>query len=145
MAAVVRCGRVDVAKGSWRWRLMRQARNQLMGQQKCEFREFGAPCYATGLVRAMPVRQPGEVTTMLQLRPNCECCGKTLGPASEEARICSFECTFCTGCAETILKGRCPNCEGELVVRPRRPVEELLRYLASTERVLRANDCTPAV
>jgi hypothetical protein len=54
---------------------------------------------------------------MLQLRPNCECCGKTLAPDSVDARICSFECTFCASCAETPLKGRCPNCGGELVAR----------------------------
>lgn len=47
---------------------------------------------------------------MLQLRPNCECCNKDLPPESTEARICSFECTFCATCVETVLKGVCPNC-----------------------------------
>ena len=41
---------------------------------------------------------------MLQLRPNCECCNKDLPPESSEARICSFECTFCVSCAESVTK-----------------------------------------
>ena len=58
---------------------------------------------------------------MLELRPSCECCDKDLPAASTEARICSFECTFCASCAEDVLGGCCPNCGGELVARPRRP------------------------
>ena len=49
---------------------------------------------------------------MLQLRPNCECCDVDLPPDSTEARICSFECTFCASCAGTILQAKCPNCGG---------------------------------
>jgi len=82
---------------------------------------------------------------MLQLRPNCECCGKTLAPDSAEARICSFECTFCASCAENTLKGKCPNCGGELVARPRRPMEKMAEYPASAERVVRPNGCTSTV
>lgn len=81
---------------------------------------------------------------MLQLRPNCECCDRDLPPGSPDARICSFECTFCRDCAQTILKGTCPNCGGELVARPRRPVMKLIEYPASTERVLQAAPCTDA-
>jgi hypothetical protein len=33
----------------------------------------------------------------LQLRPNCEYCNKDLPPHATEARICSYECTFCGG------------------------------------------------
>jgi hypothetical protein len=80
---------------------------------------------------------------MLQLRPNCECCDKDLPPGSTEARICSFECTFCSTCAETVLQGHCPNCGGELVARPRRPPNKLEKSPASTERVLKAHGCTP--
>lgn len=40
---------------------------------------------------------------MLQLRPNCECCNKDLPPESTEARICSFECTFCISCVDTVM------------------------------------------
>jgi len=67
---------------------------------------------------------------MLELRPNCECCNKDLPPSSAEVMICSFECTFCRTCADSILQGRCPNCGGELVQRPTRPSNLLLRYLS---------------
>lgn len=80
---------------------------------------------------------------MLQLRPNCECCNKDLSPDSLEARICSFECTFCASCADTHLKGICPNCGGELVARPRRPAAKLDKYPASTERVFKPQGCKP--
>lgn len=78
---------------------------------------------------------------MLQLRPNCECCGRDLPPDSTEALICSFECTFCRTCAEHLLLERCPNCAGELVARPRRPAEKLERFPGSTERVVKAEGC----
>ncbi len=76
---------------------------------------------------------------MLQLRPNCECCDRDLPPASPDAMICSYECTFCRSCAERALGGRCPNCGGELVRRPVRPADRLARHPASTERVLKAH------
>jgi hypothetical protein len=79
---------------------------------------------------------------MLQLRPNCECCGGILAPDSPEAMICSFECTFCAACAQTPLKGLCPNCGGELVPRPRRPAAKLAKYPASTERIVRTDGCS---
>ena len=78
---------------------------------------------------------------MLQLRPNCECCNKDLPPESTEARICSFECTYCASCAESVLDGTCPNCGGELVARPRRPASKLDRFPASTERILKPEGC----
>ena len=81
---------------------------------------------------------------MLQLRPNCECCDKDLPPESTEARICSFECTFCVSCATTVLKGKCPNCGGEMVARPRRPADKLAKYPASTQRVLKPQGCAGA-
>ncbi len=74
---------------------------------------------------------------MLELRPNCECCDKDLPPDSAEAMICSFECTFCLTCVETVLGGKCPNCGGNLVARPIRPAAKLEAYPASTARVLR--------
>ena len=77
---------------------------------------------------------------MLELRPNCECCDRDL-PPDADARICSFECTFCAACAETVLKGRCPNCGGEFAPRPVRPAEKLATYPASSKRVLRAEKC----
>lgn len=74
---------------------------------------------------------------MLELRPNCERCDRDLPPASREAFICTFECTFCRPCAEDALAGRCPNCGGELVRRPVRPLDKLARFPASTERVMK--------
>lgn len=61
---------------------------------------------------------------MLELRPICENCAKDLPPDSQEARICSYECTFCTSCAEGLLGGVCPNCGGGFVQRPIRPKKE---------------------
>jgi uncharacterized protein len=81
---------------------------------------------------------------MLELRPNCECCDRDLAPDSAEARICSFECTFCVVCAEGVLKGVCPNCAGNLVIRPVRPEAKLARYPASSQRVTRAAPCVEA-
>jgi hypothetical protein len=78
---------------------------------------------------------------MLELRPNCECCDKDLPPESTNARICSFECTFCVSCADTVLARTCPNCGGELVARPRRPAEKLAENPPSTERVLKPGGC----
>ena len=74
---------------------------------------------------------------MLALRPNCECCDRDLPADSPDARICSFECTFCAACVETRLGGRCPNCGGGFVARPVRPADRLAAYPASTERVLK--------
>ncbi|HEX5803987.1 MAG TPA: DUF1272 domain-containing protein [Azospira sp.] len=79
---------------------------------------------------------------MLELRPNCECCDKDLPPASTEARICSFECTFCADCADGALDGKCPNCGGELLPRPRRPAAKLTTYPPSSVRVHNPAGCT---
>ncbi|WP_442782017.1 DUF1272 domain-containing protein [Collimonas fungivorans] len=62
---------------------------------------------------------------MLELRPSCEHCNKALPPASMEARICSYECTFCVACADGILENVCPNCGGGFVPRPVRPARNL--------------------
>jgi hypothetical protein len=77
---------------------------------------------------------------MLQLRPNCECCNRDLRPEGD-ARICSFECTFCVSCTDTVLAGICPNCGGELVARPRRPAAKLAKFPASTVRVFKPEGC----
>jgi hypothetical protein len=78
---------------------------------------------------------------MLELRPNCECCDRNLAPDAPNALICTFECTFCAGCAGDLLKGVCPNCGGDLVRRPIRPAAKLARFPASTRRVLKAEGC----
>lgn len=59
---------------------------------------------------------------MLELRPTCEHCNKTLPPAALDARICSYECTFCADCVDGLLQNVCPNCGGGFVPRPVRPV-----------------------
>jgi hypothetical protein len=60
---------------------------------------------------------------MLELRPTCEHCNVALPPDSLDARICSFECTFCTVCVEKVLGNVCSNCGGGFVPRPIRPVK----------------------
>ena len=72
---------------------------------------------------------------MLELRPNCECCDRDLPFDSADARICSFECTFCVACCDGALKGVCPKCHGGLVARPIRPARLIEKYPASTKRV----------
>jgi len=75
---------------------------------------------------------------MLELRPRCEHCNRPLPPDAAEARICSFECTFCADCVDGVLLGTCPNCGGGFVPRPIRPARDLKngnflgRYPAST-------------
>ena len=81
---------------------------------------------------------------MLQMRPNCECCDVDLPQGSGEARICSFECTFCSACADQRLGGLCPNCGGSLIARPTRAAALLGRYPASTERVLKPHQACAA-
>jgi len=73
---------------------------------------------------------------VLEMRPNCEWCDRDLPNGSPEARICTFECTFCAGCVETALGGRCPNCGGDLVLRPTRPESALADFPVSTQRHL---------
>jgi hypothetical protein len=62
-----------------------------------------------------------DVIDALALRPTCEHCAKALPPDSPEARICSFECTFCADCVERVIGNVCPNCGGGFVPRPVRP------------------------
>jgi hypothetical protein len=81
---------------------------------------------------------------MLEMRPNCECCDKDLDPSGTEARICSFECTYCTSCAEGTLKGKCPNCGGPLLARPPRAKDKLAMFPASTKRVVKPQGCPTA-
>ena len=78
---------------------------------------------------------------MLELRPNCECCDRDLPFDSPEARICTFECTFCAGCVDGVLKGVCPNCGGGFAPRPIRPARLMEKYPASTKRVVNPQGC----
>ena len=56
----------------------------------------------------------------LEMRAACERCEKPLLAESADAYICSYECTWCGSCADA-MSHICPNCEGELLRRPRRP------------------------
>jgi uncharacterized protein len=82
----------------------------------------------------------------LEIRPNCEYCDKDLPAGSTEARICSYECTFCAACVETKLRGVCPNCGGGFAPRPIRPAKEwrpgvsLTKRPASSKRVHLSHD-----
>ncbi len=77
---------------------------------------------------------------MLELRPNCEISDCDLLPDAQNARICTYECTFCASCVDTVLHNVYPNCAGGLVPRPvrprtaRRPGVSLGHQPASTER-----------
>jgi hypothetical protein len=77
---------------------------------------------------------------MLELRPNCEWCDRDLPPASDAARICSYECTFCADCVRVHLRNVCPNCGGGFAPRPvrpraaRRPGVGLEHHAAGTQR-----------
>jgi len=81
---------------------------------------------------------------MLELRPSCECCDKALPPQAADAMICSFECTFCRCCADTRLRGICPNCGGNFAPRPIRPQALLVKNPASTARVFNPQGCGAA-
>jgi hypothetical protein len=83
----------------------------------------------------------GIVAMALQLRPNCEYCDKDLPPNAMDARICSYECTFCAECVETKLHNVCPNCGGGFAPRPIRPAKEwrpgvcVAKHVPSDKRV----------
>ncbi len=58
---------------------------------------------------------------MLELRPTCEHCNKALPPSATDARICTYECTFCANCVDAVIGNVCPNCGGGFEKRPVRP------------------------
>ena len=72
---------------------------------------------------------------MLEVRPTCENCNKSLPNDSSEAMICTFECTFCKDCVENVLQHVCPNCGGEFEKRPIRPENLLEKYPVSIKTV----------
>jgi uncharacterized protein len=74
---------------------------------------------------------------MLELRPVCENCGKDLPGNSTDAMICTFECTFCKDCVDTMLHNVCPNCGGGFEKRPVRPKEKLLNFPAKEEKYIK--------
>ncbi len=63
---------------------------------------------------------------MLIMKPNCEHCGKMLSIESDEAMICSYECTYCSNCAKKLFSSICPNCGGNFEKRPKRIKSEMI-------------------
>lgn len=74
---------------------------------------------------------------MLEIRENCENCDKHLPNDSNEAMICTYECTFCTECVENALENVCPNCGGGFEKRPTRPNKQLDKYPVRTDKVFK--------
>ncbi|NMM50668.1 DUF1272 domain-containing protein [Marinigracilibium pacificum] len=74
---------------------------------------------------------------MLEIRLNCENCDKTLPNESDEAMICTYECTFCKDCVDNVLKNVCPNCGGGFEKRPTRPKAQLIKHPPKTDKVLK--------
>lgn len=74
---------------------------------------------------------------MLEIRPNCECCNADLAP-DDAAYICTFECTWCPACVGRFPNGACPNCGGDLQLRPTRPEEHLLAHPGAAVRTVSA-------
>lgn len=74
---------------------------------------------------------------MLEIRQCCENCGKSLPNESNEAMICTFECTFCMQCVENILENVCPNCGGGFEKRPTRPHSQLDNYPMRNDKVFK--------
>jgi len=72
---------------------------------------------------------------MLEIRPSCEHCNTPLPYDSEEAMICTFECTYCRNCVSTVLQDVCPNCGGNFTKRPIRPAHLLAKYPVSEKVV----------
>jgi DNA-binding winged helix-turn-helix (wHTH) protein len=85
----------------------------VLGEQSGD-NEYVVTVSGKGYRLAMPV----EKKLGLAMKGSCERCGRVLKP-SDDAYICSYECTFCFECG-TSLGRVCPNCGGEQVARPRR-------------------------
>ena len=77
---------------------------------------------------------------MLEIRQNCENCDKNLPNDSNEAMICTYECTFCVDCVENILENVCPNCGGGFEKRPTRPRMQLDKFPVRTDKVFKPID-----
>ena len=75
---------------------------------------------------------------MLAVRPNCEMCDCDLPPEAMNARICTYECTFCADCVDSVLENVCPNCGGELMDRPTRAKKLHANNPPSTKRMFKA-------
>lgn len=81
---------------------------------------------------------------MLEIRPNCEHCGRDLPNTSIEAMICSFECTYCRECAIEVFENVCPSCSGNFVPRPIRPSKMMEKFPASNIKVFKPKNLEKA-
>lgn len=61
------------------------------------------------------------------MKSSCEKCESLLNLDSQ-AYICSYECTYCESCCDK-LNNTCPNCGGELCVRPKRGTRQELIHI----------------
>ncbi len=77
---------------------------------------------------------------MLEIRTTCENCQRVLPNNSDEAMICSYECTFCRSCVDNILFNVCPNCGGGFEKRPTRPHEQLAKFPVREDKVYQPVD-----
>lgn len=69
---------------------------------------------------------------MLKMKAHCEKCRAPTG-LTDLSYICSYECTFCEDCSKS-MGCICPNCKGNLVIRPTRtknPVQALASQIAN--------------
>jgi hypothetical protein len=73
---------------------------------------------------------------MLEIRTNCEQCGKNLPNTSEDAMICTFECTYCKACALESFENVCPSCGGNFEKRPIRTKAMLKKYGVSDKQLI---------
>ena len=116
---------IGTLRTSWRWH--------------CEDRGSILRCGRCGVHRTNRTRPAGWLATAGGFRalyrmcedhsccnfgPTASTCDKDLPPNATDARICSFECTFCAHCVETVLFNVCPNCGGGFEPRPIRPATE---------------------
>lgn len=76
----------------------------------------------------------------MEIRLNCENCDKPLPNSSDEAMICTFDCTFCKDCVDNILQNVCPNCGGGFEKRPTRPKQHLEKHPPSDQKILKPVD-----
>jgi uncharacterized protein len=74
---------------------------------------------------------------MLEIRLNWENCDKHLPNDCDDAMICTYECTYCKECVESILKNVCPNCGGGFEKRPTRPKSQLKKNPPRKDKVLK--------
>lgn len=73
----------------------------------------------------------------MEIRLNCEHCDKDLPNNSNEAMVCTFDCTFCKNCVDNVLQNVCPNCGGGFEKRPTRPKQHLDKHPPRKDKVFK--------